>query len=161
MTPTEAAAGGPPGGTSPPGAWQYQDWEAPPGTAQQAGARSYFEPDAVPCPAHPGKPLGFAHRNGQRIQDVKRAFASACQRAGITDFRIHDLRHTCAAWLVSADVSLAEVRDLLGHTTIKMTERYAHLAPENVRVAVSVLEGNVSRSGHARNRKFLQGVLSP
>jgi len=96
----------------------------------------------------PASPWVFAHHNGQRIQDVKRAFTSACQRAGITDFRIHDLRHTCAAWLVSAGVALAEVRDLLGHTTVKMTERYAHLAPENVRVAVSVLEGNVSRSGH-------------
>jgi integrase len=79
---------------------------------------------------------------------VKKAFTSACQGAGIRDFRIHDLRHTCAAWLVSAGVSLPEVRDLLGHTTVKMTERYAHLAPENVRVAVSVLEGNVSRSRH-------------
>ena len=104
----------------------------------------------------PASPWVFAHRDGQRIQDVKTAFASACQRAGITDFRIHDLRHTCAAWLVSAGVSLAEVRDLLGHTTVKMTERYAHLAPENVRVAVSVLEGNVSRSRHAGNREFLQ-----
>lgn len=106
----------------------------------------------------PASPSVFAHRDGQRIQDVKKAFANACQRAGITDFRIHDLRHTCAAWLVSAGVSLAEVRDLLGHTTIKMTERYAHLAPENVRVAVSVLDGNVSRSGHVANRKFLQEV---
>lgn len=87
----------------------------------------------------PASPWVFAHRDGRRIQDVKRAFAKACQRAGVTDFRIHDLRHTCAAWLVSARVPLAEVRDLLGHTTIKMTERYAHLAPENVRVAVSVL----------------------
>jgi integrase len=103
----------------------------------------------------PASPWVFAHRGGQRIQDVKRAFASACQRAGITDFRIHDLRHTCAAWLVSAGVSLTEVRDLLGHTTVKMTERYAHLAPENVRVAVSVLEGNVSRSGHVGNRNLL------
>lgn len=89
----------------------------------------------------PASPWVFAHRDGRRIQDVKRAFAKACRRAGVTDFRIHDLRHTCAAWLVSARVPLAEVRDLLGHTTIKMTERYAHLAPENVRVAVSVLEG--------------------
>ena len=45
------------------------------------------------------------------------------------------------AWLVSAGVPLAEVRDLLGHSTIRMTERYAHLAPENVRAAVARLEG--------------------
>ncbi len=106
----------------------------------------------------PASPWVFAHRDGQRIQDVKRAFASACRRAGITDFRIHDLRHTCAGWLVSAGVPLAEVRDLLGHTTVKMTERYAHLAPENVRVAVAVLEGSVSRSRHVGNTEQLQEV---
>jgi len=65
----------------------------------------------------------------------------ACRRAGTRDFRIHDLRHTCAAWRVSAEVPLTAVRDLLGHTTVKMTERYAHLAPENIRAAVLVLEG--------------------
>ena len=88
----------------------------------------------------PGSPWVFAHKDGERLSDVKRSFATACRKAGITDFRIHDLRHTCAAWLVSAGVSLAEVRDLLGHSTIRMTEKYAHLAPENVRAAVAVLE---------------------
>lgn len=95
----------------------------------------------------PGSPWVFAHPDGSRIQDVKKAFGTACRRAGIADFRIHDLRHTCAAWLVSAGVPLASVRDLLGHSTVKMTERYAHLAPENVRKAVAVLEGR-SHSSH-------------
>jgi hypothetical protein len=83
--------------------------------------------------------------------------------AEIENFRIHDLRHTCAAWLVSAGVPLPEVRDLLGHSTIRMTERYAHLAPENVRAAVARLEGKAaeteppngggeSRSGHVTSR---------
>jgi len=43
--------------------------------------------------------------------------------------------------LVSAGQQLTAVRDLLGHLTIKMTERYAHLSPENVRAAVRVLDG--------------------
>lgn len=107
------------------------------------------------CPA---SPWVFAHMDGSRIQDVKKAFATACRRAGIMDFRIHDLRHTCAAWLVSASVPLTEVRDLLGHTTIKMTERYAHLAPENVRAAVSVLERGESRFGHAGNTELAKEV---
>ena len=47
-----------------------------------------------------------------------------------------------------AGVPLTEVRDLLGHSTVRMTERYAHLAPENVRAAVARLEGNESRFGH-------------
>jgi integrase len=101
------------------------------------------------CPA---SPWVFAHPDGSRIQDVKRSFATACRRSGIEDFRIHDLRHTCAAWLVTAGVPLTEVRDLLGHSTVMMTERYAHLAPENVREAVRKLEG-LSRSGHADDHK--------
>lgn len=88
------------------------------------------------------------HKSGDRIKDIKHSFSTACRRAGITNFRIHDLRHTCAAWLVSAGIPLTEVRDLLGHSTIQMTERYAHLAPENVRAAVAVLESRRSRSGH-------------
>ena len=56
------------------------------------------------------------------------------------------MRHTCAAWLVSTGVPLSEIRDLLGHATVQMTEKYAHLAPENVRRAVERLD-NVSRFG--------------
>jgi integrase len=97
------------------------------------------------CPA---SPWVFCDRDGQRIANVRRAFETACRRIGLADFRIHDLRHTCAAWLVSAGVALAEVRDLLGHASITMTERYAHLSPENVRAAVAILD-DASRSGHA------------
>lgn len=75
------------------------------------------------------------------------AFEKVCKQVGIENLRIHDLRHTCAAWLVTAGVPLAEVRDLLGHQTIGMTERYAHLAPENIRAAVAKLDEQ-SRSGH-------------
>ncbi len=96
----------------------------------------------------PDSPWVFCNQYGGRIKQVQRSFKTACRRTGIDDFRIHDLRHTCAAWLVSAGVPLSEVRDLLGHSTITMTERYAHLAPERVRDAVQMLE-NVSRFGHA------------
>ncbi|MCU0808870.1 MAG: site-specific integrase [Candidatus Contendobacter sp.] len=96
----------------------------------------------------PNAPWVFCNAGGQRIASIKRSFNTACRRAGLVDFHIHDLRHTCAAWLISAGVALAEVRDLLGHASITMTERYAHLAPENVRAAVAVLD-SASRSGHA------------
>ena len=71
----------------------------------------------------------FVNQQGERIADVKTAFVNAYRKAGIADFTMHDLRHTCVAWPVSAGASLIEVRDLLGHSTIKMTEGYAHLAP--------------------------------
>lgn len=96
------------------------------------------------CPA---SPWVFTNRKGERIESVKTSFSSACENAGIEDFTVHDLRHTCAAWLVSAGASLIEVRDLLGHSTIRMTERYAHLAPDNVRNAVARLDER-SRFGH-------------
>ena len=99
----------------------------------------------------PDSPWVFCNDKGERIQDVKRSFNTACRKAGIEDFRIHDLRHTCAAWLASSGVPLSEVRDLLGHSSITVTERYAHLAPENVRAAVSKLEDIESRFGHVEN----------
>lgn len=65
--------------------------------------------------------------------------------------------HTFASWLVSNGVPLAEVRDLLGHSTIEMTERYAHLAPDNHVRAVSVLD-RWSRSSHADGLREAQQV---
>jgi integrase len=96
-------------------------------------------------------PWVFCAADGSHIGSVKRSFATACRRAEIEDFHIHDLRHSCAAWLVTAGVPLSEIRDLLGHSTVEMTERYAHLAPENVRVAVTRLEEVKSHFGHSED----------
>jgi integrase len=92
---------------------------------------------AVHCP---GSPWVFAHENGSRLQSVRRSFATACKAVGITDFHMHDLRHTCAAWAVQAGAPLLEVCHLLRHSDIRMTMRYAHLAPEHVRAVVERLE---------------------
>lgn len=96
----------------------------------------------------PDSPWVFCNSTGEQIQDVKTSFHTACRRAGIVDFRMHDLRHTCAAWLVTSGVPLSEVKELLGHSTVTMTERYAHLAPFKVKEAVSRLENIESRFGH-------------
>jgi integrase len=95
----------------------------------------------------PDSPWVFMRANGERLQSLRTPFRWLLKRVGIVDFRIHDLRHTCASWLVSAGQQLTAVRDLLGHSTIKMTERYAHLSPENVRAAVSALDG-VAQNWH-------------
>lgn len=80
----------------------------------------------------PESPWVFSHMNGERVQFMQNGFESACERAGIRDFHVHDMRHTCASWLVSAGVPLIEVKELLGHGSIDMTERYAHLSPDNL-----------------------------
>ncbi len=95
----------------------------------------------------PDSPWVFCNKQGGRVNDLKNSFATACKRVGIQDFRIHDLRHTCAAWLVTSGVPLTEIRDLLGHSSVTMTEKYAHLAPENVRAAVQRLE-HYQDAGH-------------
>lgn len=82
----------------------------------------------------------FSKPNGSRIKTIYWHFKKALQAAGIEDFRVHDLRHTFASWLVSEGVELIKVRDLLGHSSIKMTERYAHLMPDRLLEAVQVLE---------------------
>lgn len=87
----------------------------------------------------PGSPWVFATKDGERVKSVRTGFLAACKRAGIENFRIHDMRHTFAAWLVTEGIALPVIRDLLGHSSVVMTEIYAHLSPETGRAAVSVL----------------------
>ena len=74
---------------------------------------------------------------GGRVKDVRKAFSTACRRAGIENFHIQDLRHTFASWLVMEGVPLFEVSKLLRHASIQMTERYAHLAPDHLHDTVA------------------------
>ncbi len=78
--------------------------------------------------------------NGATWGNIRTAFERACKEAKIEDFRFHDLRHTCASWLVMRGRSLKEVQELLGHRTFAMTLRYAYLSPDRLREAVASLE---------------------
>ncbi len=84
---------------------------------------------------------GYVFGNGKPITDVKHSFNSACRRAGITDFRFHDLRHTYTSHLAMRGVHIRALQELLGHKTLIMTQRYSHLAPEQLQNAVKLLDG--------------------
>jgi integrase len=81
----------------------------------------------------------FCNSQGRRFHEVKRSFTSACRRAGIEEFRFHDLRHTFASRLVMKGASLRAVQELLGHASLAMTMRYAHLSQEHLRDSVNLL----------------------
>lgn len=82
----------------------------------------------------------FAGRgDGEPLDDVKKAWLPVVRAAKLEAFTFHDLRHSFASKLVMAGVDLNTVRELLGHSDIKMTLRYAHLAPEHKAAAVAKL----------------------
>lgn len=81
-------------------------------------------------------PLG----NLLQVRFLVREFCEARNRAGIPDFRFHDMRHTFATRLVQRGVDLYKVQRLLGHKTNLMTQRYAHHSPESLREGVNVLD---------------------
>jgi len=81
----------------------------------------------------------FPGREDERLDDIKKGWAPVVKAAKLINFTFHDLRHTFASKLVMAGVDLNTVRELLGHSDIKMTLRYAHLAPEHKAAAVARL----------------------
>ena len=70
--------------------------------------------------------------SGKRIHQSSTAWDKAKRRAGIEDFRFHDLRHTWASWHVQSGTSLPELMELGGWKSYEMVLRYAHLAPEKL-----------------------------
>ncbi|MDA8238948.1 MAG: site-specific integrase [Nitrospiraceae bacterium] len=86
----------------------------------------------------------FDPASGKPYQEVKKSFATALRRAKIQDFHFHDLRHTFASHLVMAGIDLVTVKELLGHADVKMTLRYAHLAPSHKVKAVEIYDRSMS-----------------
>ena len=92
------------------------------------------EPEAAYVFPHTSGP-----KVGEPVQDIKNGFHAALELAEIENFTWHDLRHTFASWLMMRGASLRSVAELLGHQSMKMTMRYAHLSPAFLSAEVSLL----------------------
>ena len=77
-----------------------------------------------PAPHSPCKPI-----------DIRSAWETSLSKANIFNFRFHDLRHTAASYLAMNQASLLEIGTLLGHKTVQMTKRYAHLSNAHIHSA--------------------------
>jgi site-specific recombinase XerD len=77
--------------------------------------------------------------SGGELNNVKKSWMNLLRDAQIESFRWHDMRHDFASQLVMKGIDLNTVRELMGHADMKMTMRYAHLAPSSKLRAVEVL----------------------
>ena len=108
-------------------------------------------------------PSPVAIRNGgeaRPLTDIKTAFLRAVREAGIEDFRFHDLRHTFASHLVMKGADLNTVRELLGHKSLKMTLRYAHLSPAHKSRAIGLINEAFEQIGRGKRASEVTHVVT-
>ena len=98
----------------------------------------------------------YSPDTGKPYKSISRSFKTALRKTGIKDFKFHDLRHTFASHLVMAGVDITTVSRLLGHKTLTMTLRYAHLAPSHMVKAVDVLDNALNEQ---KDRAVVVGVV--
>jgi integrase len=84
-------------------------------------------------------PAGARSKNEHAVADLRAPWEAALKVARINDFHWHDLRHTCASYMAMSGVSQVEMAKLLGHKTLAMTMRYAHLSPQRTIEVADVL----------------------
>lgn len=109
-------------------------------------------------PRTSGSDYVFNGETGRRLVCIKRSFRTALRRADIQDFHFHDLRHTFASqWMMNGG-DLYVLKDILGHKSITMTQRYAHLSPEFKRAMVGQMEKIWSRQAEAKIPKLVHAV---
>ena len=78
-------------------------------------------------------------------KSFEKAWDSAIAKSGVEDFRYHDLRHTAASYMVMGGATLSSVCEVLGHSDISQTYKYAHLAPTHLQGAIKLLSKEIVR----------------
>lgn len=102
----------------------------------------------------------FRSGHGDRLRVFHRIFQLTLARAGIKNFRFHDLRHTAATLMINNGVELATIQKVLGHKTIAMTMRYAHLFPTQTKIAVDRLGSALGDHGGNTDNLGSSGVCA-
>lgn len=105
----------------------------------------------------PATPFLFCKSDGGRIGDPKKGFKAACRRAGIKDFRYHDLRHTFASWWVQEGGDLYRLSRILGHATLQMTARYGHLRTADLHDEMEKVAERRAQK-RSQDRKLMPGI---
>lgn len=95
---------------------------------------------------HISSPLVFPSKeNSTKPTDIRKAWDNALKSAEITDFRFHDLRHSAASYLAMDGASMLEISEILGHKTLQMVKRYAHLSETHTANIVASMNDRIFR----------------
>ena len=100
--------------------------------SDHAKVRRGDTPLLFPSTRKPGVPVDFDESWTRTVETV-----------ALEDFRFHDLRHTCASYLAMSGATLAEVSEVLGHKTLAMVKRYAHLSDSHTTKVVERMNGTI------------------
>lgn len=111
--------------------------------------------DALKHYRHLRGPYVLCTEDGSHLSHTtsQRHLGTICRLAQVEEFSWHDLRHTFASWLVMRGAAIRAVQELLGHASITMTMRYAHLSPGSGRAAIALLESPEEKSVEEQHRR--------
>jgi len=87
--------------------------------------------------------LLFPGKSPKKPINIRAAWENAVKKTGITNLRFHDLRHSCASYLAMNGASLAEIAEVLGHKTLAMVKRYAHISDTHTAGVVSKMNEKI------------------
>jgi len=88
---------------------------------------------------HKSEYVFISPKTGKPYNTIRKGFLAACKRAGIENFRFHDLRHTVGTRLIEKGVDVKTVQELFAHSSIATTQRYTHTSVQRKIEAISVL----------------------
>jgi len=94
-------------------------------------------------------------------ESIRTAFENAVEAAKVGELTFHDLRHSFASWFVMRGGSLQALREILGHRDIKLTLRYAHLAPGHLRDEIDKTAAPISASISTKSAQPVRIDIAP